>query len=104
MLWQLFPFVIIFALFWFIMIRPQRRQEKERRAMLDALKENDHVLTSGGLFGIVARIKDNEVYLKVDEKSDVRLRVARSAIVSVEKVSGGGSKSEKAEAAESSKK
>ncbi len=86
---QIVPFVLLFAIFWFLMIRPQRKQEKERQAMLSAIKENDHVLTQGGIYGVVASVKDNEVVLKVDEKTGTRIRVTRQAVVSVEKVSAG---------------
>jgi preprotein translocase subunit YajC len=85
---QMVPFIIIFVLFYFLLIRPQRRQQKEREKMILALKKNDHVITSGGLCGVVDRIKDNDVFLRVDEKSDVKLRVLRSSIAAVEKVSG----------------
>jgi preprotein translocase subunit YajC len=85
---QMVPFIIIFILFYMLLIRPQRRQQKEREKMITALKKNDHVITSGGICGIVDRIKDNDVYLRVDEKSEVRLRVIRSSIAVVEKVSG----------------
>ena len=85
---QMVPFIIIFFLFYMLLIRPQRRQQKEREKMITALKKNDHVITSGGICGIVDRIKDNDVYLRVDEKSEVRLRVIRSSIAVVEKVSG----------------
>ncbi len=82
------PFIIIFVLFYVLLIKPQRRQQKEREKMISALKKNDHVITSGGICGVVDRIKDNDVYLRVDEKSDLKLRVIRSAIAVVEKVSG----------------
>jgi preprotein translocase subunit YajC len=79
---------ILFFLFYVLLIRPQRRQQKEREKMISALKKNDHVITTGGICGVVDRIKDNDVYLRVDEKSDLKLRVIRSAIAVVEKVSG----------------
>jgi preprotein translocase subunit YajC len=82
------PLVIIFVLFYMLLIRPQRKQQKEREAMIGNLKKNDHVVTTGGIRAVVDRIKDNDIYLRVDEKSDVRLRVVRSAIAAVEKVSG----------------
>ena len=88
MIVQMVPFVIIFFLFYMLLIRPQRRQQKEREKMIAAIKKNDHVITSGGICGVVDRIKDNDVYLRVDEKSDVKLRVIRSSIAVVEKVSG----------------
>ncbi len=82
------PFLLMIFLFYVLLIKPQRRQQKEREKMISALKKNDHVITSGGICGIVDRIKDNDVYLRVDEKSDLKLRVLRSAIAVVEKVSG----------------
>ena len=87
-LWTSFvPLIIVVVIFWFLIIRPQSKQRKEHQSMLDAVKKNDHVLTSGGIYGIVDRIKDNDVYLKIDEKTDVKIRVTRNAIVSVEKQS-----------------
>lgn len=97
---QFAPLILIFFLFWILLIRPQRRQQRERNAMLSALKKNDHVVTSGGVLGIVDRIKENEVILKVDEKNDVRIRVLRSAIVDIRKVSGASDEDKTAEAAE----
>lgn len=79
---------LIFVVIYFMMIRPQRKQAKERDSMIAALKKNDHVLTSGGIFGIVDKVRDKEVVLKIDEKSDVRLRVTKSAIAAVVKDSG----------------
>ena len=74
---------VIFGVFWFLIIRPQQKQEKERKSMLDALKKRDRVLTSGGVLGTVADIRDDEVTLKVCESPDVKLRVRRSAVVEV---------------------
>jgi preprotein translocase subunit YajC len=74
----------IFAAFYFIVILPGRRREKkEREDLFTKLKKNDEVLTSSGLIGIVAMVKDDEVILKVDESSNVRLRVLKSAIVRI---------------------
>jgi len=80
------PLIIIFILFYFFMIRgPMKRQEQERQSLLSALKKNDKVVTSGGIIGIVASIKEkeDEVTLKVDESSNVRLRVLKSSIVKI---------------------
>lgn len=84
-LFSMFPLLIILVLGWFLMIRPMRRQEHERQALLAAVKKNDKVVTSGGLIGVVAAIKekDDEVTLKVDEGSNVRLRVTKSSIVRI---------------------
>lgn len=87
--WTTFlPLIIIFGLFYMLLIRPQKKQQKERELMINNLKKNDHVVTTGGIRAVVDRIKDNDIYLRVDEKSDVRLRVVRSAIAAVEKVAG----------------
>jgi preprotein translocase subunit YajC len=81
----LLPFLPIAILFWFFMIRPMKRQEQERQALLSALKKNDKVVTSGGIIGTVAGIreKEDEVTLKVDDSSNVKLRVTRSSIVRI---------------------
>jgi len=85
LLFSLFPLLIIVGLFWFLMVRPMKRQERERQALLSALKKNDKVVTSGGIIGIVASIKEkeDEVTLKVDESTNVRLRVTKSSIARI---------------------
>jgi preprotein translocase subunit YajC len=78
------PIILIFGALYFIMIRPsQKREQNQRLALLASLKKNDRVLTSGGIIGIVALVndKEDEVTLKVDESSNVRLRVLKSSIV-----------------------
>jgi preprotein translocase subunit YajC len=74
----------VFAAFYFIVIMPARRKEKkERESLLNQMKKNDEVLTASGIIGIIANVKDDEVVLKVDESSNVRLRVLKSSIVRV---------------------
>ena len=74
---QLAPFLMIFAIIYFIMIRPQQKKQQEIRRMQEALKAGDQVVASG-ILGEVARIKDNVVTLKVDE--NVRIRVQKSFV------------------------
>jgi preprotein translocase subunit YajC len=81
LLFTLLPFVLIFAIFYFLVIRPQAKRQKETVKMLDSLKQGDRVVTSGGLFGTVAGVKDNVVVLKVADQ--VRVEVAKSAITAV---------------------
>src|SRR3954454_24539118 len=66
------PILMVMVLFYFLVLRPGRRQEDERRTMLSALKKGDTVVTQGGLIDVVATIKDkgDEVILKVDEGSN----------------------------------
>jgi preprotein translocase subunit YajC len=76
-------FGAIGAIFYFLLIRPQAKQEKERRAMLDALKKKDRVVTGGGLMGSISDIRDDEVVLRISENPDVKVRVRRSSVVEV---------------------
>ena len=76
----LFPIVLI-AVMYFLMIRPQMKRQKEHRAMLDKLQRGDEVLTSGGLAGTVTDIGDN--FVGVEIASGIQVRVQRGAIANV---------------------
>ena len=79
---QFLPFVLIFFVLYFLLIRPQQNKQKEHKAMLDALRRGDRVVTGGGIIGTVNRvISDSEV--EVDIASGVRVRLVRSTIASV---------------------
>ncbi|MFN4099134.1 MAG: preprotein translocase subunit YajC [Pararhodobacter sp.] len=79
---SLVPFVLIFAIMWFLLIRPQQKKAKEHRAMVDALRRGDQVLTAGGIIGKVAKVKDDgEIEVEVAE--GVKIRVLRSTISAV---------------------
>jgi len=80
---MIIPFGVIFLIFYFLMIRPQKRQEKERQGMLKALKKNDRVVTIGGIHGVVMNVRDKDVTLRIDDTNDIRVRFSRSAISSV---------------------
>lgn len=69
---------IIFAIFYFLMIRPQQQKAKEHQAMLDALKKGDEVLTAGGIYGKIHSVTDQVVTLEV--APNVRIRVARARV------------------------
>jgi preprotein translocase subunit YajC len=79
---SLLPFVAIFVLFYFLLIRPQRREQSRRQAMLSAVKKNDRVVTIGGIYGVVTHVhrEADEVTLKVDEATNTKLRVTLSSI------------------------
>ena len=81
MLGMFLPMIFIFAIFYFMMIRPQQRKEKERRAKIDALKSGDRVLFGGGIIGVVAGVKDNILTVKVS--STVTLEILRGAVTRV---------------------
>ena len=90
---MMIPLVLMFVVFYFLMLRPQRKQAKEREMMISNLKKNDHVITSFGLYGIVkqARPEDKDILLCVDEAKDVRIRVSKASIAGIEKAAGGES-------------
>ncbi len=71
----------IFAIFYFLMIRPQQKRQKQTREMLASLKKGDTVITGGGLIGRVTGLSDSVVTLEVAEK--VRVRVVRSSVSSI---------------------
>ncbi len=76
------PIVAILFLFYFLFIRPQRQEASRRDAMIRALKPNDHVMTHGGIYGVVVNVhrEANAVTIRVDENTNTKLRVALSAI------------------------
>ncbi|MCS1350673.1 preprotein translocase subunit YajC [Mechercharimyces sp. CAU 1602] len=74
----LLPIVGIIAIFYFLLIRPQRKQQKQRNAMLAALKKGDKVITIGGLHGTIIELTDERATLKVGENQ--RLLFERSSI------------------------
>lgn len=74
----LFPLILMGVLFYFMLLRPQQKQQKERKAMLDALKKGDRVLTVGGIYGELIALKEDYVTLKAADK--VELKVSRTGI------------------------
>lgn len=74
----------IFVVFYLLLIRPQRKKEKDRQRqreeMLGNLRRNDHIATIGGIHGIVASVGEKEVTIKIDERGDVKIRLSRDAI------------------------
>jgi len=79
-------FFIIFAALIFMIIfstRGQKKEKKKRAAMLDALKKGDRVQTIGGILGAVVEIREEHVVVKIDENTNTRIKVGRSAIQSV---------------------
>ena len=72
------PMIILFVIFYFLLIRPQQKRQKEHRELIQNLKVNDQVVTIGGMHGKVAKVKDDTVILKVAEK--VEIEFEKSAI------------------------
>ena len=79
------PMVLIFVVFWFLMIRPQRKKDKQVKEMLNNLKAGDRICTIGGIYGTIVGIKDDTVTLSVG-RDNLTMVVARWGIRSVEEV------------------
>lgn len=75
--------VMMIAIFYFFLIRPQSKRQKETEKMLAALKKGDKVVTIGGIHGTITSVKENTIVLKVDDNTKIEFN--RTAIASVEK-------------------
>lgn len=96
MMGQILPIILIFAVFYFLLIRPQQKKAKEHQAYLANLKRGDKVITSGGIYGQITGLTESAVTLEVAE--NVRIKVSRSSIL------GSALEAEKAAAAPEEKK
>ena len=79
---QMLPLVLIFVVFYFLMIRPQQKRAKEHKAMLEALRRGDNILTSGGIMGKITKI-DSETEVSVEIAKDTVVTVRREMIAQV---------------------
>ncbi len=75
------PFIIVAVVFYFMLWRPQQKQQKQRKEMLDSLKKGDRIVTIGGIYGEITALKEDYVTIKVADK--VEIKVSRSGINSV---------------------
>jgi len=80
---QIIPLVLMFAIFYFLLIRPQQKKAKEHKALLDAIKKGDNVITAGGVHGKVNGVDDNIVTLEI--ATGVNIKITKSYIASVKK-------------------
>ncbi len=79
-LMQFAPIVFIFAIFYFLLIRPQQKKQKELQSMIDAVKKGDRVVTVGGIIGTVTSLQNDYVVLKVGDNESTKMEVLKSAI------------------------
>jgi len=86
-LMQLFPFALMFLILWFMIIRPQRKRQKELEAMMGNLKMHDQIVTNGGIYGTIVNIKKekNTVVIRIDETNNTKIEILRSSIAAVVK-------------------
>lgn len=80
-LFSILPFVLIIAIFYFFIIRPQNKKQKETEKMISALKKGDKIVTIGGIHGVVNSTKEKTVVVKVD--SNTSIEINRSAVAAV---------------------
>jgi preprotein translocase subunit YajC len=80
---QLLPFAFIFIIFYFLLIRPQQKRQKEHQQLLSNLKTGDKVITSSGIHGLIANVKDTTFLVKIAD--NVKIEVDKNAIASVSK-------------------
>lgn len=83
---QFVPLILVFVVFWFVLIRPQRKKDKEAKEMLNKLKVGDRICTIGGIYGTIVRIKDDVLTVEVGE-AKTQMVFARWAIRNVEQLS-----------------
>ena len=83
---QFVPMILIFVVFYFLLIRPQRKKDKEAKAMLDNLKVGDRICTIGGIYATIVRIKDDVLTVEVGEQK-TQMMFARWAVRNVEQLS-----------------
>ena len=87
MLANFLPIILIFVIFYFMLIRPQQKKQKEYEKMLSELKKNDEVVTNGGVHGTILNIKDTTLTLKIDD--NVKREINKNAIGYIKKSRGG---------------
>ncbi|MCX5696530.1 MAG: preprotein translocase subunit YajC [Candidatus Omnitrophica bacterium] len=75
---QVFLMIMIFAIFYFLLIRPQKSKEKEHQKMLGSLAKNDEVVTTGGIHGTIVNVKDKTLVLRIDE--NVKMEIEKNCI------------------------
>jgi len=79
---QFIPLILIFAIMYFLLIRPQQKKMKEHQKMVEALRRGDQVVTQGGLIGKVSKVKD-DTEVEVELAEGVKVRVVRNTIAQV---------------------
>ena len=80
---QFVPFLLVFLVFYFIVIKPQKSKQEEFKKLLSDLKKNDQIVTSGGIHGTVINVKDTTAIVRIDD--NVKIEIDKEAIGSVKK-------------------
>ena len=80
------PIILMFAIFYFLLIRPQQKKQKDHNKLISELKKNDDVITTGGIHGTIVNVKDKTFSLRVDD--NVKIEISKSAIAGVKRKTG----------------
>jgi len=72
--------VLIFAMFYFLMIRPQRKRQKEHQQLIEELKRGDRVVTAGGIYGVIETVSEDSVVIKVESGATMRVAIGSVAL------------------------
>lgn len=84
---SILPLILMFAIFYFLLIRPQQKRQKQRNAMLNALKKGDRIVTIGGIHGTITELKDDVIVVRVSDNTKLTMdRGAVNQVVGDEKV------------------
>jgi preprotein translocase subunit YajC len=84
----LFPFILIFVIFYFIIIMPARKKQKQHQGMINALQGGERVVTAGGIYGTISRVLDDRFEVQVDKNT--KIQVAKSSVSSIVEPGGTG--------------
>ena len=82
---QLAPMILIFVMFYFVLIRPQRKKQQELAAQIAALKGGDQIVTNGGIYGVISSLQEKTITLKIAD--NVKIKLDKSAVAAVVKKS-----------------
>ncbi|MFQ5604562.1 MAG: preprotein translocase subunit YajC [bacterium] len=77
------PMVLIFAIMYFLIFRPQAKKQKQHQALISSLKKGDKVITAGGIYGTIAGMKEKENTLILEVDSNVKIKITRSSVAKV---------------------
>lgn len=84
---MLVPMILMIAIFYFLLIRPQQKRQKEHQKLVESLKSGDKVITNAGIHGIIANVKEKTIIVKVAD--NVKIEFDRAAVTAVEKAAEG---------------
>ncbi|AFE49385.1 preprotein translocase subunit YajC [Rickettsia prowazekii str. GvV257] len=80
---SLIPMILIFAVFYFLLLRPQEKRRKEREKLVSGVKKGEEVLINSGIYGIVTKVSENDNNIEIEIAKDVRIKAIKSAIVDI---------------------